>query len=223
MSKQKRKATSSKSRKSGNGSKWAGNFLFVVCLVIALLYAAVCFLSGDGTGGISAKQSNQHEVEVPDWITQQYLTVSEYSRSGRALNQVNGIVVHYVANPGSTGWDNWHYFENLKEEQDTKASTHFIIGLDGTIIQCIPLDEMSYCSNNRNADTIAIECCHPDETGKFTDETYKSLVKLCKWLVEEYDLEEEDVIRHYDVTGKLCPLYYVEHEDAWKKFQKKLK
>jgi len=160
---------------------------------------------------------------VPDWITQQYLTVSEYSRSGRALNQVNGIVVHYVANPGSTGWDNWHYFENLKDEQDTKASTHFIIGLDGTIIQCIPLDEMSYCSNNRNADTIAIECCHPDETGKFTDETYKSLVKLCKWLVEEYDLEEEDVIRHYDVTGKLCPLYYVEHEDAWKKFQKKLK
>lgn len=34
-----------------------------------------------------------------------------------------------------------------------------------------------------------------------------------------YDLDEEDVIRHYDVTGKNCPKYYVEHEDAWETFK----
>ena len=32
-------------------------------------------------------------------------------------------------------------------------------------------------------------------------------------------LMTETVIRHYDVTGKLCPLYYVEHEDAWQQFK----
>ena len=33
------------------------------------------------------------------------------------------------------------------------------------------------------------------------------------------DLNENDVIRHYDVTGKICPKYFVEHEDAWKQFK----
>ena len=26
------------------------------------------------------------------------------------------------------------------------------------------------------------------------------------------------MIRHYDVTGKLCPLYYVENPEAWEAF-----
>ena len=36
----------------------------------------------------------------------------------------------------------------------------------------------------------------------------------------EFGLDADDVIRHYDVTGKLCPLYFVDHEDAWKQFKK---
>ena len=36
------------------------------------------------------------------------------------------------------------------------------------------------------------------------------------------DLSADDVIRHYDVTGKKCPLYFVEHEDAWEQFHKDL-
>jgi N-acetylmuramoyl-L-alanine amidase CwlA len=36
----------------------------------------------------------------------------------------------------------------------------------------------------------------------------------------EFGLEEEDIIRHYDVTGKLCPLYYVEHEEEWLQFRR---
>ena len=37
------------------------------------------------------------------------------------------------------------------------------------------------------------------------------------------DLNENDVIRHYDVTGKACPKYFVDHEDAWKQFRKDVK
>ena len=84
--------------------------------------------------------------------------------------------------------------------------------------QCIPLDEVAYASNNRNSDTISIECCHPDETGKFYDSTYQSLVNLCAYFCREFDLEAEDVIRHYDVTGKACPKYFVDNEDAWTQF-----
>lgn len=159
-------------------------------------------------------------------IIQDFIVENPYSRSGTPLDAVNGIVVHYVANAGSTAEENRNYFENLKDTHLTKASSHFIIGLDGEIIQCIPLDEISYASNERNSDTISIECCHRKENGKFTKKTYKSLVKLTAWLCASYGIPSSDVIRHYDVTGKLCPLYFVRHEDAWTEFlsdiQKKL-
>ena len=40
-------------------------------------------------------------------------------------------------------------------------------------------------------------------------------MRLTAYLCDRFSLDTDDVIRHYDVTGKLCPLYYVEHEDAW--------
>ncbi|HWT75154.1 MAG TPA: N-acetylmuramoyl-L-alanine amidase, partial [Mobilitalea sp.] len=46
-----------------------------------------------------------------------------------------------------------------------------------------------------------------------------SLVSLTSALCETFHLKENDIIRHYDVTGKLCPLYFVEHEDAWLAFK----
>ena len=160
----------------------------------------------------------QHKADVH--ITNMLLTPNEYSRPGTPLTDLNGVVVHYTGNAGTTAEQNRSYFENLKTGEDgTYASSHFVIGLDGEIIQCIPLDEISYASNERNSDTISIECCHPDETGAFTEATYQSLIELTTWLCEEFDLTSSDVIRHYDVTGKECPLYFVEHEDAWNEFR----
>ena len=126
------------------------------------------------------------------------LPVNEYSRPGLALKKVRGIVVHYTANPGTTAIQNRNYFAGLEQSHQTKASSHFVIGLDGEIVQCIPCNEIAYASNNRNSDTIAIECCIPDDTGKFNDSTYQSLIQLTTWLIGRYDLGIEDVIRHYD-------------------------
>ena len=159
------------------------------------------------------------KVERPD-IQVMLLDVNPYSRPGIALSEVNNIVVHYTANPGSTAEQNRNYFENLKDTHATKASSHFIIGIDGEIIQCIPTSEMCYASNNRNSDTLAIECCHPDESGKFTKETYDSLIELLAFLCGKFDLTGKDIIRHYDITGKDCPRYYVAHKDKWKKLKK---
>ena len=100
-----------------------------------------------------------------------------------------------------------------------QALRNIVIGMDGEIVQCIPCNEIAYASNDRNEDTIAIECCIPDETGEFTDATYQSLIELTAWLMGRYDLTTDDVIRHYDVTGKICPKYFVEHEDAWEQFK----
>lgn len=152
-------------------------------------------------------------------MTQELLTVNPYSRPGIALNEVTGIVVHYVGNPGTTAEQNRNYFESLAESGATYASSHFVIGLEGEVIQCIPLDEIAYASNQRNSDTISIECCHPDADGQFNEATYKSLIRLLRVLCQEYRLDADDIIRHYDVTGKECPLYYVEHEDAWEQLK----
>lgn len=152
-------------------------------------------------------------------IMEMFLTPNEYSRPQTQLKKVKSVVVHYTANPGTSAEANRNYFENLKKNQTTSVSSHFVIGLEGEIIQCIPLDEIAYASNERNIDTISIECCHPDETGKFTEKTYQSLIKLVAWVCCEYNLDKKDIIRHYDVSGKKCPLYFVEHEDAWNTFQ----
>lgn len=159
--------------------------------------------------------------EAPDYRVE-LLSVNEYSRPGTALTEVNGIVIHYTANPGTTAEQNRSYFEGLKDSGETYASSHFVIGISGEIVQCIPCNEIAYASNERNEDTIAVECCIPDESGKFTDETYQSLVHLVTWLMGRYDLTTDDVIRHYDVTGKNCPKYYVENEGAWVQFKEDL-
>lgn len=149
----------------------------------------------------------------------QLLPINKYSRSGKALETVKGIVVHYTANPGTTARQNRDYFAGLAETGETSASSHFVVGLSGEIVQCIPCNEIAYASNNRNKDTISIECCIEDETGKFNDDTYQSLVKLVTWLMGRYDLNVDDVIRHYDVTGKNCPKYFVENPKAWEQFK----
>lgn len=159
--------------------------------------------------------------ETPDYRVE-LLDYNEYSRPGTELTAVNGIVVHYTANPGTTAEQNRSYFQNLKDTGETYASSHFVIGIEGEIVQCIPCNEIAYASNDRNSDTVSIECCIPDESGKFTDATYQSLVELVTWLMGRYDLTTDDVIRHYDVTGKACPKYYVEHEGEWQRFKEDL-
>ena len=170
-------------------------------------------------GTHAQRSAIQAEIDTFDWIEQMPLTINPYSRPGLLLSSVNGIVIHYIGNPGTTALQNRNYFEGLATSQENHVSSNFIIGLDGEIIQCIPVDEMAYASNRRNEDTLSIEICHPDTTGKFTDESYEAAVRLAAWLCGSFGLTEQDVIRHYDVQGKACPLYFVENEGAWAAFR----
>ena len=103
---------------------------------------------------------------------------------------------------------NRNYFENQKKG-GRYVSSHYIVGLEGEILWCVPENEVAYCSNQANTYSISIECCHPDATGKFTDATTSSAAELCAYLLKKYGLGVDDLIRHYDVTGKQCPLWFV--------------
>ncbi len=151
---------------------------------------------------------------VPDWVQAAYID-NENARSGARLADFTGVVIHYVGNPATTAMGNRNYFN----QPTTTVVSHFVVGLDGEVVQCLPLHERSVASNSRNRDTISIEVCHPDESGQFNDATYASLVRLTAWLCDLGDLDTDDVIRHYDVTKKECPLYYVRHPEAWEQLR----
>ncbi len=147
------------------------------------------------------------------------LTPNPYSRPTDGIDTVTTLVIHYVGNTGSSAMDNRNYFESLKETKERHASSHFVVGLEGEIVQCIPLSEIGYASNDRNDDTIAIECCHPGEDGKFNEKTYHSVIELSAFLCRSFHIDPQELLRHYDVSGKDCPLYYVEHPDEWEKLK----
>lgn len=143
------------------------------------------------------------------------LMPNPYSRPGDALPEVTAVFIHYTANPGTNAAQNRSYFANLAQTGETSASAHFIIGYEGEILQCVPLWEIAYAVKGRNYDSVSIECCYLEESGKFTRETYDSLIRLTAWLLGKYELSTDAIKRHYDEGGKNCPKFYVENEEAW--------
>lgn len=66
-----------------------------------------------------------------------------------------------------------------------------------------------------NANSIGIEICSTNTAGRmqdansttysFTEEAVNNAKELVLYLMKLYNIPEENVIRHYDVTGKPCP------------------
>lgn len=193
-------------------------FVFITVLFFAVAFGVFNlyrYLNNDTvtTGDAGKNQVNFKTLDVPDYVKIDFIHEGD-ARSGKKLEAVNGIVIHYTGNPGTTAENNRDYFDKIT----TEVCSHFVIGIDGKIIQCLPLNERSAASNQRNRDTVSIEVCHEKEDGQFSQSAYDSLIKLVAWLCDNSGLDSKSVIRHYDVTGKMCPLYYVEHENAWTDF-----
>lgn len=192
------------------------NFVLLCILLILLAVNVTVILTRRG----GEKPLPGAGVELPEYVTASYIPKNEYSRPGTDLGEINAVVIHYVGNPGTSAQANRNYFAGLALSHETYASSHFIVGLEGEVIACVPMTEVAYASNTRNDDTISIEVCHEDETGEFSAVTYDRLVELTAWLCGTFELDPEtDVIRHYDVSGKVCPKYYVENPEAWETFK----
>lgn len=198
--------------------------VIVVCLVLIYQTTGAIYRMAHrdkvkkklGIVDVISEQVNKKEITPPD-IVEDFLEVNDYSRPGTKVNRIKSIFVHYTANPGTSAQQNRSYFANLARTKERSASAHFIIGYEGEILQCIPLEEQAYGVKTRNDDSISIECCYLNEDGEFTQETYDTLIHTLAWLLQEYDLTTEDILRHFDCGGKKCPLYYVENPYAWEK------
>ena len=191
------------------------------CMFVAIRHV-IRVRTGDMTALQTPVDTTIREILIPKKrvyvcppVTPALLRPNEYSRPGEELGEIKNIFIHYTANPGTTARQNRDYFDGLAESQITSASAHFIIGIQGEILQCLPMDEIGYAVKGRNYDSVSIECCYASESGEFTEATYQSLVELTAYLIGRYDLSEFDLLRHYDEGGKLCPKYYVEHPEAW--------
>ncbi|WP_103109977.1 N-acetylmuramoyl-L-alanine amidase [Brevibacillus reuszeri] len=150
-----------------------------------------------------------------------------------------GVVIHWTANErrGADALANRNYFNN----PTTEASAHYIVD-DTKIIRCLPENEMSYhvgakvykpmalakLSTYPNNCTIGIEMC-VNEDGSF-QVMYQRTVELTASILKRYGWGVEQLWRHYDVTGKNCPAFFVGDDyarkytgaraaEAWARFQ----
>ncbi len=190
----------------------------VILLVFGIFLGKALRPSSAQKEPVTQEKEVIEEVErygLPEWITPCVIALDGESRRGESLEAVRDIAVHYVANPGTGAMANRNYFDG----PDSDTGAHFIVGLEGEILLCIPPHEKSSATNERNADTISVEVCHPDATGEFSPKTRESLVRLLAFLCQKYDLTENNLIRHYDVTGKMCPLFYVENPEEWERLK----
>ena len=154
-------------------------------------------------------------VSKPTMI-KKFHSVSKYHRPTTKRSKTTKIAWHYTGQAEVPAINTWRYFENNK----VYASAHFIVGLDGEIYYSVPMDEIAYTTNEANKYSIGIECATTGSNDHYSDKEYVAMVKLGAWLCQEYDLDpRNDFIRHYDVTKKQCPRYFVNNPKMWTQFK----
>ncbi|MBP5460637.1 MAG: N-acetylmuramoyl-L-alanine amidase [Lachnospiraceae bacterium] len=191
-------------------------FAVILILLVLLLIKLISWIFSGSDDGLVKKVDN-----IP--VTQKLLTIDINTRPGTTLEKVEKIVIHYTAREvGSTAMaqrDRYEALRDTRNETDTRESMHFIIGSEGEIVQCIPINEAAYASKGDNGRALSIEFCNTTAEGGMSRETYVSLVKLVAYLCDEFDLTEKNVERHYDITGGACPRYFVKNPDSWTQFR----
>ena len=164
--------------------------------------------------------------------------ISKYNHYDMNNRKIKYIVIHWVG-AASSAKNNADYFYSA----DRSASAHYFVD-DKEIWQSVldknaawavgggPLDQASpyakygkkYFNKCTNSNSISIEmCCKKNSQGKLyiTDETIDLTAELVQMLQKKYSISDKNVIRHFDVNGKLCPGTHIE-ELKWEKLHSKL-
>lgn len=154
------------------------------------------------------------------------LTKRNYRASTNKKNLY--IVIHYTANNGDTALNNCKYFE----KDYRGASAHYFVD-EKEVWQCVEDKDIAwhvggasrYYNGARNENSIGIEMCsRKDSNGKYyiKPETIENTRVLTRVLMEKYNIPIENVVRHYDVTHKICPEPFVREPQQWEDFKKGL-
>ena len=158
-------------------------------------------------------------------VINRYLTLINFTHSDNKVNKY--IVIHYTANDGDTALSNCKYFYS----EDRGASAHYFVD-ENSIYQCVLDTDIAWSvgattykhSDCRNNNSINIELCSRKDTNGdyyFKDETVNNAVELVKYLMDKYNIPCENILRHYDVTGKVCPEPYVRNATLWANFKER--
>lgn len=152
----------------------------------------------------------------------------------RNLSSIKYLVLHYTANDGDTDENNGKYFAN----NVVKASAHYFVD-DDSVTQSVPDNYAAWAVGGKkysscittgggkyhgkctNANSISIEICDDVKNGVVypSAKTIENAIELTKKKMKEYNIPKENVIRHFDVVGKICPAYWCgspEKDDKWK-------
>ena len=145
----------------------------------------------------------------------------------RSNSEIKYIVIHYTANDGDSDENNAKYFKN----NVLYTSAHYFVD-DDSITQTVPDNYIAYhCGAKyykhptcRNSNSIGVELCDNIKNGVVypTEKAIQNAVELVKSLMKKYNIPKENVIRHYDVTGKKCPSYWVNNSKWEQEFLNKL-
>lgn len=154
----------------------------------------------------------------------------------RSASEIKYLVIHYTGNNGDSAVNNARYFQdNL-----VKSSAHYFVD-DTTVYRSVPDLKVAWAVGGAlysdvsktgggtmygiitNRNSISIELCDTlrDDTYQASEQTLENAVQLCRQLMAQYELPVSRVYRHFDVTGKRCPRYFVE-ESAWRQFKARL-
>jgi hypothetical protein len=165
-----------------------------------------------------------------------YVILNPYSRNGEPLVGVRGIVIHWTANPGATDENHQNFFDGSDGGGGRFAGAHIFIDRDSATL-IIPLNEVAFHANekacriaklkastnyyvggNANLTTLGIEMC-VEKDGTIHPDTIKRTIDVTAALCKMYNLGQDDLYRHYDVTGKNCPRPWVEQPALFTQFK----
>ncbi|MBN1076092.1 N-acetylmuramoyl-L-alanine amidase [Clostridium botulinum] len=139
-------------------------------------------------------------------------------------NDIKYIVIHSTGNTGDTAKNNADYFGR----GDRQSSAHYFID-DNSIYQVVEEYKASWhCGDggNRyeigNHNSIGIEMCGTDN-GNISDATINNTIELVKILQDRYNINNDNVVRHYDASRKCCPSQFSYNNWArWNDFKDRL-
>ena len=154
----------------------------------------------------------------------------------RPAGQIKYLVYHYTGNDGDTAKANANYYQSTV----VQASAHYFVDDDNVICSVDPLttawavggSKWSDCAKTgggtlytvvTNANSISIEMCDTKKNGQLmaTEATLERAAALGRALMKKYNIPIQRVVRHFDVTGKYCPAYFMDSA-KWNEFKKRL-
>src|SRR5574344_437414 len=143
-----------------------------------------------------------------------FINVSENTRPNENIIKVHKIILHQCPLKEKSAIFNRNYINNLQYQDNIFHSYHYIVGLDGKIINIIPEEETALHTNILAIDnySIGIGICNSDRyENKVSEKEINSLKFLCDYLVKKYNLDKKfDIIRCYDIINKRSPYFFID-------------